>query len=149
MIETIIHVDMDNTICKYESAFIDCKNKNPLIEYPQSAKGFFLNLEPIDGAIESVKLLEQNFKVYITTRPSYLNPDCYTEKRLWVEKYFGLETCRNLTMAPDKGLLYGDFLVDDLDWFSFKGKQLKFGSEEFPNWNSVINYFDHNVKRIK
>ena len=145
----IVHVDMDDVLCGYIGAYIDARKKNPSIEYPQSIPGFYLGLEPIPGAIYGVKLLQEHFEVYISTRPSYMNPHCYIEKRQWVEKYFGLETCKNLTMAPNKNLLIGDYLIDDMPWNEFKGNQLLFGSSTFPNWDSIINYFDEFVKKIK
>lgn len=141
MSKQIVHIDMDDTICDYKPAYINALIKNPSVEYPQSVPGFFLDLEPIPGAIEAVKWLEQHHEVYITTRPSYINAHCYTEKRLWVEKYFGLETCRNLTLAPNKGLLIGDVLIDDFLWENFKGRQILFGSDRFPNWETVLKDF--------
>ena len=137
----IVHVDMDDCLCKYKEAYINAYISNPSIEYPQSVPGFFLSLEPLPGAIEAVKWLEQHHEVYITTRPSYLNVHCYSEKREWVEKYFGLHTCKNLTFAPNKGLIIGDVLIDDFHWERFTGRQILFGSNEFPNWEAVLNEF--------
>ena len=136
---------MDDTICEYKAGFISAGIKNPEIKYPQSVDGFYIGLKPIIGAIEGIKFLEQHFEVYITTRPSFMNPNCYLEKRLWVEKYLGLETCKNLTYAPNKNLLHGNYLIDDMEWIGFGGKQLLFGSDEYPNWYAIINYFKNNV----
>ena len=145
----IVHVDMDDVLCEYKGAFINSIKENPLIRYPQSVEGFYLGLEPLPGAIHGLKLLEEHFEVYISTRPSYMNPHCYLEKRLWTEKHFGLKTCENLGMTPNKNLLIGDYLVDDMPWNGFGGKQLLFGSSEFPDWESIIDYFDNFVKKIK
>ena len=72
------------------------KLKNDFVPNPQTTYGFYTSLPPIPGAIETYKWLEENYDVCILTRPSYWNPLCYTEKRVWVENHLGLETCRKL-----------------------------------------------------
>jgi 5'-nucleotidase len=137
----IIHIDQDDVLCDYKGGYIRGIWEDPMRKYPQSKEGFFLDLEPIYGAVEGVKFLQKHFEVYIATRPSYMNAHCYTEKRLWIEKYLGLETCQNLGLTPNKNLLIGDYLIDDVVWSGFQGTQIVFGSKEYPNWNSVIEYF--------
>lgn len=137
----IVYVDMDDVLCDYVTERNKKLLENPDILYPQSQYGFFTNLEPIEGAIEGVNYLRTKFDVYILTRPSYKNPLCYTEKRIWIEKHFGLEFCKNLIIAYDKSLLRGDYLIDDVRWDDFEGKQLLFGSDEFKNWEKVKEYF--------
>lgn len=132
---------MDDVLCDYVAERNKKLLENPDILYPQSQYGFFTNLEPIEGAIEGVNYLRTKFDVYILTRPSYKNPLCYTEKRIWIEKHFGLEFCKNLIIAYDKSLLRGDYLIDDVRWDDFEGKQLLFGSDEFKNWEKVKEYF--------
>jgi len=108
---TIIYVDMDDTICDFKSALKKYKTK----QFPQSKIGFFEKLKPIDGAIDGVNLLRllPHVDVYILTAPSVKNPNCYTEKRLWIEQYFDLEFCKKLIICANKGLLKGDFIIDD------------------------------------
>ena len=141
----IIHVDMDDVLCDYKAAFINDYRKNPGIKYPQSIQGFYIGLEPLPGAIEGIKFLEEHFELYIATRPSYMNPHCYTEKRLWIEKHLGLDTCKNLAFTPNKNLLIGEYLIDDMPWTGFGGTQLLFGSEQYPNWTSIVNYFKNRL----
>lgn len=137
---------MDDTLCDYSAEWNIKKRANPSIEYPQSVPGFFENLAPIPNAIESVKQLinSDQFDCYILTAPSYKNPLCYTEKRLWIEKHFGLEFCKKLIISTNKGLHKGDYLIDD--WGhgkgqeNFEGQLVKFGSDEYPNWDIVINF---------
>ena len=131
---------MDDTICNFTEAHR--RLKTPEMKYPQSQMDFFRKLKPIKDAVSSVKLLGENFDVWFLTRPSYMNPLCYTEKRLWVEDHFGLEWCNRLILCPDKSLMIGDYLIDDHPWPEFKGKQILFGSEEYPDWDNVIKYLD-------
>ncbi len=139
--DIIIYIDMDDTICNFTKGFNTLKTDK--IQFPQSQYGFFTNLEPIDGAIEAVKYLSEYFDVMILSRPSYLNPLCYTEKRIWVEKYFGLSFCENLILSSRKHLSIGDYLIDDVYHKGFQGEQLLFGDSSlgFDNWNKIINYF--------
>ncbi len=134
-----IFVDMDDVLCDFKSQYN--KLKNDFIPHPQTTYGFFTNLPEIEGSIETFKWLESKFDVYILTRPSYKNPLCYTEKRVWVENHLGLETCKKLILCYDKSLLKGDYLIDDNNHEGFEGTICLFGSEEFPDWKSIKNYF--------
>ena len=144
----IIYIDMDDVLCHFESEKQRQIEANPDIAFPQSIPGFFENLKPIAGAIESVKKLIQSEKYspYILTAPSILNPHCYTEKRLWVEKYFGMDFVDKLIICSNKGLLKGDVLIDDYiegrGQENFEGEFIHFGSEKFPNWRIISQYLD-------
>lgn len=135
----IVYVDMDDVLADFKGRFWENRKSNPAIKYPQSIYKFFETLDPIEGAIDGVFKLSEKYRVYILTRPSVLNPLCYTEKRVWVEKYLGMDFCHKLILSPDKSLSIGDYLIDDVKW-NFKGEQLLFGSETFPNWDSVLKY---------
>lgn len=138
----ILHIDMDNTICDYSNPFKYHRKLQPEIEFPQSKEGFFLKLEPLPGAIEAVNLLRNKFEVYILTAPSYKNPLCYTEKRLWIEKWFDLEFSKNLIICHNKALVKGDFLIDDIIHNGFEGEHIHYGTEKFPNWEKVLEYIN-------
>ena len=137
---------MDDVLCDFTGAFNEALLRAPEIRYPQSQYGFFSNLEPISGAIESVSELirSERFEPYILTAPSILNPLCYTEKRLWVEKHFGIEFVNKLIISPNKALLIGDYLIDDNlkgnGQNKFTGNLIHFGSSKYPNWGKVMTY---------
>lgn len=133
---------MDNTLCDYSKAHKEALENEPESIYPQSQYGFFSNLTPIDGAIAAYHKLGEKFEVYILTAPSFLNPLCYTEKRVWVEKHLGMAATPHLIICKRKGLLKGDFLIDDFSYPEFEGKQLLFGKAPFENWSKVLDYFD-------
>ena len=136
----IVYIDMDDTMCDFMGAFHLAIKANPFIKYPQSQYGFFTNLKPIPGAIEGYNTLSNSkYDVYILTRPSILNPLCYTEKRIWIENHLGLEACNKLIISPNKSLNKGHYLIDDQPW-DFDGEQIRFGADDFPNWESVIKY---------
>ena len=136
---------LESLIIKIQN-FLDNGTKLHLTEeekkyfiYPQSRIGFLLNLEPIPGAKETIAKLQQHFDIKILTKPSYLNPHCYTEKRLWVEKHYGLDMCQHLYFAPDKTLMKGDYLIDDILWEGFEGIQLQIGQPDLSSWDKVYD----------
>lgn len=49
----------------------------------------FERLLPIDGAIEAVTRLSNDFDIYFLSTPMWNVPESFMDKRLWVEKYFG------------------------------------------------------------
>lgn len=138
---------MDGVLCDFVSAYNRDKKEFPEQEYPQSQVGFFLNLKPIEGAIESFKELEKHFNVWILTRPSVQNPLCYTEKALWVKNHLGIDVQRRTIMATDKSLLKGDYLIDDdtkHGQTEFEGEHIHFGNTPFENWVKVVKYLKKN-----
>lgn len=139
----IVFIDMDDTLCDFKGAFLKAVAENPAIQYPQSQYRFFANLQPLDGAIQVVKALidSDRYEPYILSAPSTRNPFSYTEKREWIEAQFGYNFCEKLILCAHKGLLLGDFLIDDnvkgKGQDQFVGELIHFGSQKFPNWNSV------------
>jgi 5'-nucleotidase len=106
----IVYVDMDDTLCDFTGAYRVALDKNPGIIYPQSQFDFFRKLDPLPLALDAMEILtNRGYDVWILTRPSILNPSCYTEKRLWVEDHLGIEWCNKLIICPDKSLVKGDF----------------------------------------
>ncbi|MCH2042666.1 MAG: hypothetical protein MK212_00875 [Saprospiraceae bacterium] len=150
----IIYIDMDGVLCDYKTAYRQSHKANPELKYPQSQEGFFLNLAPLPKAIEAIEFLDAQriFDVYILTAPSLRNPLCYTEKRLWIEKYLGMGIVRKLIISPNKGLNKGDYLIDDHINGSgqehFEGQVLHFGYDNFTNWEQVLDFFKQKYELI-
>jgi 5'-nucleotidase len=142
----IVYVDMDDVLCDFTGASKKALEVTPGIQYPQSQLDFFRNLTPLPGAIESFKKLFSRFDVYILTAPSVINPLSYMEKRIWVEEHLGLDVAKRLIISPNKGLLKGDYLIDDRaegkGQESFEGTQILFGGSFFRDWDSVMTFFN-------
>ena len=137
---------MDDVLCHFTKAQEADLKTNPDIKYPQSQYGFFQNLQPIKGGIESVKALiaSDKYDPYILTAPSIMNPLSYTEKRVWIEKYFGIDFVEKLIICSNKGLVKGTFLIDDYKegrgQENFEGELIQFGSDQFPDWAAVSKH---------
>lgn len=135
-----IYIDMDDTICDFITPF---KTGEYKLKYPQSKVGFFLNLKPLEFAIDGIRILQSKYDVWILTRPSIKNIHCYTEKAEWIKKYFGEGMLEKLILCPDKSLVKGDYLIDDDNkhgQLKFEGEWIEFTSNRFPNWRTVIEY---------
>jgi 5'-nucleotidase len=139
-----VYVDMDGVLCDFRKGIVDNivapANINEE-KFPQSKLGFFILLDPIDGAIEGINRLRTKYDVWILTRPSFYNLHCYTEKAIWVRKHLGYEMQKKLILSGDKSLLIGDYLIDDTDkdgQDKFVGKLMLFGSERYPNWEIIL-----------
>lgn len=136
-----IAVDMDGVLCDFHKKYFALKSG--IIEFPQAIEGFFLDLEPMPGAIEGFKYLWENFDTYVLTRPSIWNVHCYTEKAIWVRENLGFEVLHKLTLNPQKQRNKGHYLIDDTTdsgQLEFEGTLLKFGPGEH-DWNSIIKFF--------
>ena len=137
---------MDDVLAGFRAGIYAHIDENPYTFIPQAELGFFENLEPISGAIDAVNKLRKNniFDIYILTAPSTRNPHSYSEKRIWVEKYFDYDFTDKLIICSNKALLKGDFLVDDSasgkGQENFEGELIHFGSNVFPDWDSVLRY---------
>jgi 5'-nucleotidase len=75
--------------------------------------GFFLELEPMAGAIDALKDLEKDFEVFICTAPLLENATCCNDKLEWVHQHLGYEWTRRTIISKDKTVIDGDFLIDD------------------------------------
>ncbi len=139
---------MDDVLCAFSQRHSEIKAAHPEIEYPQSQVGFFRALKPIEGGIEAIQRLQAQpeFEVYILTAPSVINVHCYTEKRQWVEDHLGFSWAERLIISPHKNLNQGHYLIDDHTSGKgqnlFGGELLHFGSDRFPNWATVLQFFE-------
>ena len=146
----IIYIDLDGVIADFEKG----KKEHPLgnitryIGRPDKLPGLYENLDPIEQSIESVNNLLYDFRydVYFLSTAPWDNPEAWTHKRLWIAKYFDEKLIKKrLILCHHKQLLLGDYLIDDRPFngaSEFRGKWIHFGSQEFPNWKSVLNYFE-------
>jgi 5'(3')-deoxyribonucleotidase len=66
------------------------------------------------------------------------------------EKYLGDAAYKRLILSHHKDLLRGDYLIDDSTKngvADFQGKHIHFGTPEFPNWQTVIEYFQQLIEK--
>lgn len=148
MSKKIIYIDMDNVLVDFKSG-IEKLDQSVVEEYDgrlDEVPNIFSLMEPFDNAISSVKKLSEKYDLYILSTAPWLNPSAWIHKVEWVHKYFGKEQdslfYKRLIISHHKNLNAGDYLIDDRPnngAKDFGGQWIHFGSQEFPNWNSVID----------
>lgn len=140
-----IYFDMDGVLVDFESGVAKLdeatkeKYKGKLDEVP----GIFSLMEPIAGAAEVVRLLARNYDVFILTTSPWNNPTAASDKVQWVKKYLDDVFHKRLIITHRKDLLEGDYLIDDRDKngaAEFKGEFIKYGSQQFPDWDAILKY---------
>ena len=147
---------MDGVLVDFNQALLDWFEKHPHLkerykDNPDHIQGIFRNPKPIDGAIEAVKKLHESgkYELFIATSAPWGNPMSLSDKRFWVEDYFGELFHKKVFTTHRKDLLVGDYLIDDRlknGAGEFSGELLRFGYDwendfspnEYVDWNSIL-----------
>lgn len=142
-----IFIDMDGVLVDFDGYMAE--HNLPAIEI-KVLEGAYLNMKPIPGAIEAVKILiERGHDVWIATKPPTATPQASSEKVQWMLNHLP-ELKRKMIITPDKGLLgnVDDFLIDDrphkANCRGFAGRLIEFKTEEYETeWLDILEYFDN------
>lgn len=141
----IVYIDMDGVLCNFD------KRQEELVSLglnkfkAQNHEQTFKDLEPMPGAIEAWNLLQEKYETYVLSTAMWSNVHAWTDKRVWVEKYLGKSANKKLILSHNKGLLRGDFLIDDRvanGVADFQGLHIHFGTDQFPDWHSVLRFLN-------
>ena len=149
----ILYIDMDGVLCDFDSkaAMTPKHVKDKYGDNLHRVPGFYRDLQPLPGAIKAYKELCKHYDVYIASTPSWSNPSCWIDKRLWVQQYLGQDAYKKLILTSNKGLLKGTcdkgfsyYLIDDNVWNGvedFEGIHLHFGTDpQFMNWDDTLKF---------
>ncbi len=145
----ILYIDMDNVLVDFPHG-IECltaEEKETYKDRYDECPDIFSKMRPIPGAIDSFKELAEKFDTYILSTSPWHNPSAWTHKLEWVQKHLAMEegdpAYKRLILSHHKNLNKGDFLIDDRPnngAKDFEGELVLFGSPEFPDWKTVMNY---------
>ena len=100
-------------------------------------------MEPLRGAVDAYQTLSEKYDTYVLSTAPWDNPSAWGDKLLWVQKYLGSKAHKRLILSHNKNLNVGDYLIDDRlknGANEFLGEHIHFGSERFPDWDSVLSY---------
>jgi hypothetical protein len=143
----IVLIDMDGVICDFDKRAKELELQGvkgqSLFKHPSAYK----DLEPIEGAIDAWHTLQDKYETYILSTPPWSNPDAWAEKRMWVETHLGKSANKKLILCHNKGLVKGDFLIDDRianGVADFEGEHIHFADAKFPGWKEVLDYLECN-----
>ena len=135
-----LFIDMDGVLVDFDSGV---RKSSPGIllfyegEY-DNIPHIFSIMDPIPGAIEAFKCLQEKYDVYILTTAPWANESALQDKKDWLKKYLGDSIRKRVIFTHRKDFVSGDYLIDDRVVHGFQGKQLLFGSEEYPDWDAIL-----------
>lgn len=141
----ILYFDMDNVLVDFESG-INQLSASDILNYQgrlDEVPGIFSLMKPVKGAIEAYHKLNQHYDCYILSTAPWNNPSAWIDKIVWVREYLGEVAYKRLILTHHKNLNKGDYLIDDRTKngaSDFEGEHIHFLTEQFPNWDSVLNY---------
>lgn len=146
MSKQTIYIDLDGVIVDIEKYI----NQTYSPEYiKQHGIGKIIDMHPkifyasppMPGAVSAFRELAQKHEVYILSTAPWDNPESWKAKRIWVEEHLGSEAYKRLILSHNKGLLRGDYLIDDRKVngvAEFEGTHIHFGSVDTPDWDTVL-----------
>ena len=140
-----LYIDMDNVLVNFQSGIDQLseeQRKKHEGEY-DCVHGIFGTMQPMEKAIEAYKELSKHYDTYILSTASWHNSSAWSDKLEWVKKHLPDEAYKRLILSHHKNLNKGDYLIDDRTKNGagdFEGEHIHFGTEKFPDWESVLKY---------
>jgi len=115
------------------------------------ADDFFADLTVMPDAPEVIRDLAGRFEVFVATQAMTV-PNSFGPKYRWLLRHFPFLPPTHFVFCGDKGILRGDYLIDDLprNLLRFKGTGILYsaphnlaaeGFTRVANWLEVANYF--------
>ena len=143
-----LYIDMDNVLVDFQSG-IDRITDADRLAYEgrlDEVPHIFALMDPVPGAIDAFYELSGLYDTYILSTAPWDNRTAWSDKLDWVKNHIGTNAYKRLILTHHKNLNRGDFLIDDrtkngVDKFS--GEHIHFGTEKYPNWNSVLAYLKY------
>ena len=140
-----LYFDMDGVIVDFASA-LELQSEETLKEYEgrlDEIPGLFSQMKPMPGALEAVRRLNERYDCYILSTAPWNNPSAWSDKVIWITEHLDDVFHKKMIITHCKHLCKGNYLIDDRDKHGaseFEGEWIHFGSERFPNWETVLEY---------
>jgi hypothetical protein len=149
----ILYFDMDNVLVDFQSG-LDQVSEEEKAKYADDGKGkphyddipgLFSLMKPMPGAIDAVNALAEKYDCYILSTAPWNNPTALQDKLDWVKQYFPQVFHKRVIFTHQKNLCLqpGAYLIDDRTAHGasqFGDRHIQFGTDKFPNWQSVVEY---------
>lgn len=105
--------------------------------------GVYSLMKPLEGSLDAFETLSKVYDSYILSTAPWYNTSAWSDKHQWIKKYLGEAAKGRLILSQHKHLNLGNYLIDDRTVngvLAFQGEHIHFGSEKFPDWESVLEY---------
>lgn len=146
MNKKVVYFDMDNTLVNFDSGIHQLsdyqkeKYSGRLDEVP----GIFSIMNPIDEMVELFNTMseDERFDCYVLSTSPWENPTAASDKIEWIKNYLP-KAYKRVILSHNKHLNVGDYLIDDRTANGageFGGELIQYGTDEFPNAESIKNY---------
>lgn len=112
-----------------------------VLERYMRSDDFFVNLPVMPHAQRVLERLQERYEVYIATAAMEI-PTSFTAKFEWLKKHFPFIRPSHIVFCGDKGILRGDFLIDD------NPRQLRRFHGEGILYNAPANAFIPGFRRV-
>ena len=151
-VKKIIYIDIHNTVMDFGSGFRKIP-RSELLSLKEAASGNYKKIiklyalaDPIGGTKEALAKLSEYYEIYLVSTP--IDLEAVTEIVKWVTKELGYKWKSKLIIIHNTDLLKGDYYISEKpsNKHKFEGVQIRFGYQEFPIWNSVINHLNPTEK---
>lgn len=137
---------MDNTLVNFDSGIHQLsdyqkeKYSGRLDEVP----GIFSIMNPITDMVELFNTMseDERFDCYVLSTSPWENPTAASDKIEWIKNYLP-KAYKRVILSHNKHLNVGDYLIDDRTANGageFGGELIQYGTDEFPNAESIKNY---------
>lgn len=121
--------------------------------------GFFRDIEPIPGAIEGIRALQEHFDVFIVTAAQQF-PQSLSEKNEWLDEYMPFINWSHRVFCGHKHFLGADYLIDDqiYNFEFFTGNPILYSAphnlleEDYTrvnDWDEVEAYFARELETLE
>ena len=125
-----------------DNILADCHflEENRTDETPGMDQG---GMDEMQGAIKALSELHAYFDLYILMTASWNDPSVVANKVKWLIQVFGKMFEENIVITSRKDLCNGDYLIDGFGnngASDFEGEWIRLGSENYPDWHSVVLY---------
>ena len=112
-----LYFDMDGVIVDFDSA-LKLQSEETLKEYEgreDEIPGLFGQMQPMPGALEAVRKLNERYDCYILSTAPWGNPSAWSDKVIWITRYLDDVFHKKMVITHCKHLCKGDILIDDRD----------------------------------
>lgn len=117
-------------------------DRHHVVEGYLRSEDFFEHLEVMPESQRVLKRLQQKYEVFIATAAMEV-PTSFDQKFRWLEKHFPFIPPSHIVYCGDKGILLGDYLIDD------NPRQLRRFQGEGILYHSPHNAWVRGFRRVK